>query len=178
MVYPPQRCLFNCILTSKFVFQAPHRLREDQAWRGGLVQPLCDSQVSRRDDHQAEHLPLLLLPGEIHQAMEDASLQSVEPGGADRLLRWRPVQRSLCLRPLPRPLPPAGAGHLLVLADSPQTVDRCFKLYDVHVLTSLDWKIPSCICICICKLNESRSFCTLHNCTNVDIYEVSVCCTT
>ena len=72
---------FNCILTSKFVFQAPHRLREDQAWRGGLVQPLCDSQVSGRDDHRAEHLPgLHSLPGDLPPVMEDAPQQSVEPG--------------------------------------------------------------------------------------------------
>ena len=83
MVYPPhpQRCWFNCILTSKFVFQAPHRLREDQARRGRVVQPLCDSQVSGRDDHRAEHLPRLhTLPGDIPPVMEDAPQQSVEPG--------------------------------------------------------------------------------------------------
>ena len=83
MVYPPhpQRCWFNCILTSKFVFQAPHRLREDQARRCRVVQPLCDSQVSGWDDHRAEHLPgLHTLSGDIPPVMEDAPQQSVEPG--------------------------------------------------------------------------------------------------
>ena len=226
------------------MFQAPHRLREDQAWRCRVVQPLCDSQVSGRDDHRAEHLPRLhTLPGDIPPVMEDAPQQSVEPGqqklfllhcliyciilcmipafiqhqvnkmytfdgtceccfphcwlwklvttkrnkqsftnhfsynaqcltlgmkmesslslhyfvinsciilktwilhvsgGADRLLHWGPVQCSprsparLELRPLPRPRPPAGAGHLLVLAP-PQTVDRCYNLFDVQIYIS------------------------------------------
>ena len=122
-------CLDNLIVRPP---QAPEAPPEFLEYR--LVHILCDSQVSKWDNCRADNLRwgrcVGTLPGVLPG--DDFQHQSVEPGGADRLLRWRPVQRSLCLRPLPRPRPPAGAGHLLVLADSPQTVDRCFKLYDVH----------------------------------------------